>query len=320
MNKNKKIALLGCGNWGKNIARNLSNLECLSCIYDLNKNVSDQLNKNYGLHKLSVDEIIKSKEIDAVVIASSAITHKNLAKKALLNNKDVLIEKPFCLSLSDANDLSKLAIEKEKILMVGHLLNYHNAFIKMKKLIHNDLIGDVINIRAHRLALGSIRSSESVTYDLAAHDISMVLSIMQNMPNEIEVQSIHHNNNEGPDAISVKLTFKKGATALINCDWMCPYKEHRFSVIGKTGGLIFNDTEDWPNKLGYNPSFINHDNTITTIPLQKIKVEPNEPLKTELEEFIKCINSRESPLTDHREAVNVQTVMEMIEEKLKHVR
>ena len=320
MNKNKKIALLGCGNWGKNIARNLSNLECLSCIYDLNKNISDQINKNYGLHKLSIDEIIKSKEIDAVVIASSAITHKNLAKKALLNNKDVLIEKPFCLSLSDANDLSKLAIEKEKILMVGHLLNYHNAFIKMKKLIHNGLIGDVINIRAHRLALGSIRSSESVTYDLAAHDISMVLSIMQNMPNEIEVQSIHHNNNQGPDAISVKLTFKKGATALINCDWMCPYKEHRFSVIGKTGGLIFNDTEDWPNKLGYNPSFINHDNTITTIPLQKINVEPNEPLKTELEEFIKCVNSRESPLTDHREAVNVQTVMEMIEEKLKHVR
>ncbi|MDC1087614.1 Gfo/Idh/MocA family oxidoreductase, partial [Alphaproteobacteria bacterium] len=191
---------------------------------------------------------------------------------------------------------------------------------KMKKLIHNGLIGDVINIRAHRLALGSIRSSESVTYDLAAHDISMVLSIMQNMPNEIEVQSIHHNNNQGPDAISVKLTFKKGATALINCDWMCPYKEHRFSVIGKTGGLIFNDTEDWPNKLGYNPSFINHDNTITTIPLQKMNVEPNEPLKTELEEFIKCINSRESPLTDNIEAVNVQTVMEMIEEKLKHVR
>jgi predicted dehydrogenase len=320
MNKNKKIALLGCGNWGKNIARNLSNLECLSCIYDLNKNISDQLNKNYGLPKLSINEIIKSKEIDAVVIASSAITHKDLAKKALLNNKDVFIEKPFCLSLSDANDLSKLAINKEKILMVGHLLNYHNAFIKMKKLIHNGLIGDVINIRAHRLALGSIRSSESVTYDLAAHDISMVLSIMQNMPNEIEVQSIHHNNNEGPDAISVKLTFKKGATALINCDWMCPYKEHRFSVIGKTGGLIFNDTEDWPNKLCYNPSFINHNNTITTIPLQKMYVEPNEPLKTELEEFIKCINSRESPLTDHREAVNVQTVMEIIEEKLKHVR
>ena len=320
MNKNKKIALLGCGNWGKNIARNLSNLGYLSCVYDLNKNISDQFNKKYELPELSIDEIIKSKEIDAVVIASSAITHKDLAKKALLNNKDVLIEKPFCLSLSDANDLSKLAIEKEKILMVGHLLNYHNAFIKMKKLIHNGLIGDVINIRAHRLALGSIRSSESVTYDLAAHDISMVLSIMQNMPNEIEVQSIHHNNNEGPDAISVKLTFKKGATALINCDWMCPYKEHRFSVIGKTGGLIFNDTEDWPNKLGYNPSFINHDNTITTIPLQKINVEPNEPLKTELEEFIKCINSRESPLTDHREAVNVQTVMEMIEEKLKHVR
>jgi UDP-2-acetamido-3-amino-2,3-dideoxy-glucuronate N-acetyltransferase len=292
----------------------------LYCVYDLNKNISDQFNKNYGLPKLSIDEIIKSQEIVAVVIASSAITHKDLAKRALLNNKDVLIEKPFCLSLSDANDLSKLAIDKGKILMVGHLLNYHNAFIKMKKLINEGLIGDVINIRAHRLALGSIRSSESVTYDLAAHDISMVLSILGSMPDDIEAQSIHHNNNEGPDAISVKLTFKKGITALINSDWMCPYKEHKFSVIGKTGGLIFNDTEEWPNKLIYNPSLINSNNTITSSPLQKLNVEPNEPLKTELEEFINCINSRQSPLTDHREAVNVQTVMEMIEESVKHVR
>ena len=320
MSKTKKIALLGCGNWGKNIARNLSKLGYLYCVYDLNKNISDQFNKNYGLPKLSIDEIIKSQEIVAVVIASSAVTHKDLAKRALLNNKDVLIEKPFCLSLSDANDLSKLAIDKGKILMVGHLLNYHNAFIKMKKLIHEGLIGDVINIRAHRLALGSIRSSESVTYDLAAHDISMVLSILGSMPDDIEAQSIHHNNNEGPDAISVKLTFKKGITALINSDWMCPYKEHKFSVIGKIGGLVFNDTEEWPNKLIYNPSLINSNNTITSSPLQKLNVEPNEPLKTELEEFINCINSRQSPLTDHREAVNVQTVMEMIEESVKHVR
>jgi UDP-2-acetamido-3-amino-2,3-dideoxy-glucuronate N-acetyltransferase len=201
--------------------------------------------------------------------------------------------------------------------MAGHLLNYHNAFIKMKKIINDNVIGDVINIRAHRLALGSIRSSESVTYDLAAHDISMILSITQSMPNEILVQSIHHNNNEGPDAISVKLSFAKKITALINCDWMCPYKEHKFSVIGKTGGLIFSDTEDWPYKLVYNPSYINTDNSITSIPLKKISVVPNEPLKSELEEFINCINSRQSPLTDHKEAINVQTVMEMIEEKLK---
>lgn len=317
MGKNIKIALLGCGNWGKNIARNLSDMGYLSCVYDQNKNISEQFNKKYGLPNIPIDEILQNKEIDGVVIASSAITHKELATKSLLNDKDVLIEKPFCLSLSDAKCLSKLSTKRKKVLMAGHLLNYHNAFIKMKKIINDNVIGDVVNIRAHRLALGSIRSSESVTYDLAAHDISMVLSITQNMPDEIQVQSIHHNNNEGPDAISVKLSFANNITALINCDWMCPYKEHKFSVIGKTGGLIFSDTEDWPYKLVYNPSYINTDNTITSIPQKKISVAPNEPLKSELEEFVNCINSRQSPLTDHKEAINVQTVMEMIEEKLK---
>ena len=317
MSKNIKIALLGCGNWGKNIARNLSDMGYLSCVYDQNKNISEQFNQKYGLPNISFDEILQNKEIDGVVIASSAITHKELAAKSLLNDKDVLIEKPFCLSLSDAKHLSKLSTKRKRVLMAGHLLNYHNAFIKMKKIINDNVIGDVINIRAHRLALGSIRSCESVTYDLAAHDISMVLSITQSMPNEIQVQSIHHNNNEGPDAISVKLSFANKVTALINCDWMCPYKEHKFSVIGKTGGLIFSDTEDWPYKLVYNPSYINADNTITSISVKKISVVPNEPLKSELEEFINCINSRQSPLTDHKEAINVQTVMEMIEEKLK---
>ena len=317
MSKNIKIALLGCGNWGKNIARNLSDMGYLSCVYDQNKNISEQFNKKYGLPDISIDEILQNKEIDGVVIASSAITHKELAAKSLLNDKDVLIEKPFCLSLSDAKYLSKLSTKRKKVLMAGHLLNYHNAFIKMKKIINDNVIGDVVNIRAHRLALGSIRSSESVTYDLAAHDISMILSITQSMPNKIQVQSIHHNNNEGPDAISVKLSFANKVTALINCDWMCPYKEHKFSVIGKTGGLIFSDTENWPYKLVYNPSYINTDNSITSIPLKKISVVPNEPLKSELEEFINCINSRQSPLTDHKEAINVQTVMEMIEEKLK---
>mgnify|MGYP003301003672 FL=1 len=95
--------------------------------------------------------------------------------------------------------------------------------------------------------MGAIRSNESVIYDLAAHDISMILSILKDLPNDLSVQSIHHNLNKGPDAINVKLSFNDGITALINCDWMCPYKEHKFSVIGSNGSLIFDDTKDWSN-------------------------------------------------------------------------
>ena len=316
MNNKIKIALIGCGNWGKNIARNLYEMDCLACIYDPNSLQAKEFISSHKLPIYSLNEIFLNEDITAVVIATSARTHKEIAIQALKNNKDVFIEKPFSLSLSDANLISKLAITKNKILMVGHLLNYHNSFLELKKVIKEGKIGSIKNIRAHRLALGAVRSNESVVYDLAAHDISMVLSITKNLPNNLQVQSIHHNSNLGPDAISVRLLFNEGITALINCDWMCPYKEHKFSVIGTNGSLIFDDTKDWSNKLIFNPSIINQDNSIDFYPLEKIYVEENEPLKNELQKFIDSIQSRKNPLTDYKEALKVQTVMEMIDKKL----
>ena len=311
------IALIGCGNWGKNIARNLHQMGSLACIYDSNLELSEKLNHEHMLPNLELNKIFKDKNIKGVVIASPAITHKELATEALKNDKDVFIEKPFCLSLPDAQELSELAKNRNKVLMVGHLLNYHNAFIKMKKLIKSGKIGVPQNIRANRLALGVIRSEESVIYDLSSHDISMILSITGELPIDVNVQSIHHNNNIGPDAISVKLLFSKDITALINSDWMCPYKEHKFSVIGTKGSLIFDDTKTWSEKLQYNPSFVTSYNSIITTPTENIKIQKNEPLKIELKEFIDCIYSRKSPLTDHNEAVKVQTVMDMIEKNLR---
>ena len=317
MTKKLNIALIGCGGWGKNIARNLHQIGALACIYDSDQNLSKKLNQDFKLHDYTINDIFRNENIQALVIASSAKTHRDIAEEALKNNKDVLIEKPFCLSLNDAITLSKLAIKKNKVLMAGHLLNYHNAFIKMQDLIREGKIGETKNIRAQRLALGAIRSHESVIYDLAVHDVSMILAIMQELPVKINAHSIHHNTNIGPDAVSVKLTFKTGATALISCDWMCPYKEHKFSVIGSKGSLVFDDTQDWSKKLYYNPSTINSDNSINLQPIEKISVTKNEPLRNELEEFINCIHSRKKPLTDHLEAVNVQNVMQIIEEKLQ---
>tara|TARA_B100000989_G_scaffold296961_1_gene281403 strand:- start:1262 stop:2212 length:951 start_codon:yes stop_codon:yes gene_type:complete len=310
------IALIGCGNWGKNIARNLHQMGFLACIYDANAKLSEKINNDHMLPNRELNKIFEDQNIKGIVIASPAKTHKELAIEALKNDKDVFIEKPFCLSLPDAQKLSELATNRDKVLMVGHLLNYHNAFIKMKDLIKNGKIGVPKNIRANRLALGVVRSKESVIYDLSAHDISMILAITEELPFDVNVQSIHHNNNIGPDAISVKLSFSNGVTALINSDWMCPYKEHKFSVIGTKGSLIFDDTKTWSDKLLYNPSFVTSKNSIISAPIEKIKILEDEPLKIELKEFINCIYSRKSPLTDHNEAVKVQTVMDMIDKKI----
>ena len=310
------IALIGCGSWGKNIARNLYQMGSLACIYDKDIKLSEKLSNEYSLPTLELTKIFKDRNINAVVVSTPAITHKDIAVEALKNDKDVFIEKPFCLSLPDAQKLSELATNKNRILMVGHLLNYHNAFIKLKELVRKGKIGIPQNIRANRLALGAIRSEESVIYDLSAHDISMILSITEELPIDVNVQSIHHHNNTGPDAVSIELLFPKGLTALINSDWMCPYKEHRFSIIGTKGSLIFDDTKIWSEKLLYNPSFVTTKNTVKTLPIEKIKIQKNEPLKNELKEFIDCINSRKSPITDHKEAVKVQTVMDMIDKKI----
>ena len=311
-----KIALIGCGNWGKNIARNLHQMGSLACIYDSNIKLSEKLSHDYSLPILKLNKIFHDQNINAIVVASPAVTHKDIAIEALKNNKDVFIEKPFCLSLADAQKLSELATNKNKVLMVGHLLNYHNAFIKMKELIKNGKIGALQNIRANRLALGAIRSKESVIYDLSAHDISMIISITEELPIDVNVQSIHHHNNIGPDAISVKLSFSKGLTALINSDWMCPYKEHKFSAIGTKGSLVFDDTKTWSEKLLYNPSFVTSNNEIVSLPTEKIKIQENEPLKSELKEFINCLHSRKNPLTDHKEAIKVQTVLDMLDKKI----
>ena len=316
MTKKLNIALIGCGSWGKNIARSLHQMGSLACIYDTNTRLSEKLSHKYDIPIFELNKIFENRNIKGIVIASPAKTHKDFAIKALENDKDVLIEKPFCLSLTDAQKLSVIAANKNKVLMVGHLLNYHNAFIKMKELLKNGKIGLLQNIRANRLALGAIRSEESVVYDLSAHDISMILSITEELPYDINVQSIHHYHNIGPDAVSIKLSFSNGVTALINSDWMCPYKEHKFSMIGIKGSLIFDDTKSWSEKLIYNPSFVTSKNKIEFLPIEKIKIQENEPLKSELKEFINCIYSRKRPLTDYKEALNVQTVMDIIEKKI----
>ena len=131
MTKKLNIALIGCGGWGKNIARNLHQIGALACIYDSDQNLSKKLNQDFKLHDYTINDIFRNENIQALVIASSAKTHRDIAEEALKNNKDVLIEKPFCLSLNDAITLSELAIKKNKVLMAGHLLNYHNAFIKI---------------------------------------------------------------------------------------------------------------------------------------------------------------------------------------------
>ena len=155
---NISVGQIGCGHWGKNIARNLINLGVLNKIYDANLDQLKTLGFNKSLHCKYVDEILNDEKINCIVISSPAKTHDNYAIEALSKNKHVFIEKPFTLSLKDANSIVNVAKKNNKIVFVGHLLHYHNAFIELKKQINNGIIGNVNVIKANRLNFGAIRT------------------------------------------------------------------------------------------------------------------------------------------------------------------
>ena len=313
----KNVGMIGLGSWGKNIYRNLETLDVLDKIYDSN---TEHLNNIVTTKKKianNADEIILSKNINNIVIASPADTHKNYIIKSLLNNKNVFVEKPLCLSLKDAMEIKKLSLEVNKIVFVGHLLHYHNGFNELKNIIKLGKIGNLQIIKANRLNFGAIRQKESVLFDLASHDISMILSITEAMPKKVEVNAIFNNSKKIADYINVLLYFKNDIIAVINSDWMSPYKEHRFSVLGTKGSLIFDDTKDWLNKLTINPSYLNKEKRIIYRPEKAIAVSNEEPLKKEIETFLQCVKNNYKPKTDIDEAINVQVVLDMIEKELR---
>ena len=312
-----KVGQIGLGQWGKNIYRNLEELNVIEKVYD--NNLENLLKYVSYKSKIAKDpnDIILSKDIDSIFIASPASTHKDYIIQSLLNHKNVFVEKPLCLSLNETYEIKKIAEKVDKIVFVGHLLQYHNAFNELKKNIHSGAIGNLKIIKSNRLNFGSIRNEESVLYDLTSHDISMILSITKKLPKKVDVNAIFENSKEIADYINVILYFEEEILAIINSDWISPYKEHRFSVLGSNGSLIFDDVNDWPKKLIYNPSLINDDKKISYKPEITINVEKHEPLKREIEAFLKCVSNKEVPVTDIQEALNVQIVLNMIEKKLK---
>ena len=313
----KNVGMIGLGNWGKNIYRNLEAFNVLKKVYDRNTN---KLTKTVTFKKKiakDANEILLSKDIDSIFIASPADTHKNYIIKALSNYKNVFVEKPLCLSLKDALEIKKLSFEVNKIVFVGHLLHYHNGFNELKNNLESGKIGNLKVIKANRLNFGAVRKKESVLYDLASHDISMVLSISKTMPKSVEVNAIFSNSKKIADYINVILYFEKDLLAIISSDWISPYKEHRFSVLGSKGSLVFDDTKDWQNKLIINPSYLNAEKKIIYNPDRAIPILNEEPLKKEVETFLKCVENSYKPITNIDEGINVQIVLDMIDKKLK---
>jgi UDP-2-acetamido-3-amino-2,3-dideoxy-glucuronate N-acetyltransferase len=316
-----KVAVVGCGYWGKNLVRNFYELGYLSAICDENaENAQSISHQNGNIPILTQDQILTSTEIGAVAIASPAVTHADLAAKFLKAGKHVFVEKPLAVNLEDAKNLQTLAEKHEKILMVGHLLQYHPAYIKLKQLVNAGKIGALDYIYSHRLSLGKVRTEEDVLWSFAPHDLSMVLGILDDVPVHVKASLSPGQGRNIADHALVEMSFKNGVNSHIFVSWLHPFKEQRLVVSGTKGSLVFDDSKPWEEKVSFYPFSLNFKGNAPQVdkyPSEFIDVEQAEPLKNECQHFIDCIEKNRTPISGSQEAIRVLTVLDGVSQSIK---
>jgi predicted dehydrogenase/acetyltransferase-like isoleucine patch superfamily enzyme len=315
------IAIVGTGYWGKNLVRNYAELDVLSAVCDSNMQALDSLKSKYPEVKCTTDyrEVLDDPQIKGIVIASPAATHFSLAREALLSGKDVFVEKPLALNVSEAEELKNIAIENSRILMVGHLLQYHLAFIKLKELIRDGELGRIHYIYSNRLSFGKIRREEDILWSFAPHDISMILTLAQEDPEYVMATGGYYLHKKIADVTTTHLEFPSGLKAHVFVSWLHPFKEQMLVVVGEQNMAVFNDTLPWNEKLLLYPHNIQWQDGIP-IPDKKeakqVLLAEAEPLKAECQHFLECIRERKQPTTDANEGIEVLKILKASQDSL----
>ena len=264
--------------------------------------------------------LLNNSEIEAVVLSTPTITHYKFAKQALFANKDVFVEKPIALQYEEGEELVSLAKQKNKILMVGHILEYHPAIIKLKEMISSGELGKINYIYSNRLNLGKFRTEENILWSFAPHDIAVILSLLGEMPSEVSAFGGEYLNQDITDVTVTNMAFPSGTKAHIFVSWLHPFKEQKLIVIGDKKMVVFNDVDPENKLFSYNHKI----DWIERIPVphpeaaEPIPIEKSEPLKSECQHFLECIESRRPPRTDGQSGLRVLEVLELCQESLKN--
>jgi predicted dehydrogenase len=308
----KNIAVVGCGHWGKNLVRNFHELQALSSVCDPNQQISDTLARQFNVKNHSFKEILDDPDIKGVVLAVPAELHASMAVEVMNKGKHVFVEKPLAMNETEANLMIKTAETNKVQLMVGHLLQYHPIFIKIKKFVNAGKIGDLNYIFSNRLSFGKVRSKEDVIWSFAPHDISMILSLVGKEPKNVNVKSTCHLQKNIADLATIHLEFEAGLKCHISVSWLNPYKEQKLVVVGKSAMLVFDDTKIWNEKLAfysYKVENFHHLPILKKSNEEYIKVTEQEPLRNECQHFIDVVDRDIKPLTNYDEGLRVLKVL-----------
>jgi UDP-2-acetamido-3-amino-2,3-dideoxy-glucuronate N-acetyltransferase len=316
----KHIAVIGSGYWGKNLVRNFSELEALKTVCDLNEEVLQDFKSNYPeIHiTTSFREVLDDPEIKGVVIATPAVLHYNMVKEALNNGKDVFVEKPLSLNIEKGKELVEIAKKNESILMVGHILQYHPAVLKLHEMVKKGELGKIQYIYSNRLNLGKFRTEENILWSFAPHDISVILMLLNEMPLGLTSHAGTYLSKDVADVTLTTMDFPGDVKAHIFVSWLHPYKEQKLVVVGSKKMAVFNDVSD--EKLFLYPHEIEWVNRVP-VPQMKdaviVEFEMKEPLKEECRHFIECIKSRKEAKTNGIEGLRVLEILQASQESLE---
>ena len=319
------IGVVGCGYWGPKHIRvcHEVNEANLTTVYDIDEKKLKQVRTQYPNLVTTTDlgEFLRS-DLEAVVIATPVDTHYNLAKEALLHGKHVLLEKPMTSTSWEALELIELAEKQNLVLVAGHTYEYHPAVDFLRKLVDSGDLGDIYGIDAHRLNLGLFRADVNVIWDLAPHDISIILALMKSDPIAVSARGTHNIDPSAIDMAYMEILFANGTMGHIHVSWLHPRKIRQVTIVGSQKMAVYDDTSEnekihiydkgltmppngngngkftaWPPNYRYGDVVIPY-------------ISNAEPLKVECNHFIKCINTGEKPRSDGWAGLKVTSILE----------
>lgn len=318
-----RIAVVGAGAWGRNHVRVWHELGCLRAVCDSAASrleASAALDPNIATFG-SFEELLEARCVDALVIATPAPTHAALSEQAMLAGYDVLVEKPMALTVQQGERLVECAERTGRVLMVGHVVVYHSAFVRLQDLLREGELGRVRYIYSNRLSLGRIRTVENSLWSFAPHDVAMILDLVRDLPEEVACHGEGYLNSGVADVTLTAMRFASQVRAHVFVSWLHPFREQRFVVVGDKQMAVFDDTLPWAEKLMLYPHKVNWLHGQLPVAHRAegvaVAVDESEPLRQECEHFLDCLRHRRAPRSDARAGLEVLKVLEAAQHSLE---
>ncbi len=325
------VGVVGCGPWGANLIRNFHELPQANLVAcsDMDQGRLDYVKNLYPHVKVysNYEDVLTKEDIQGIAIATPACTHYELAKQLLERGLDVMVEKPMAMTTEQAQDLIRCADARGRILMVGHVFIYNPAVVRLREYIQQGEVGDVYYLYSTMVNLGRVRTDLNAMWNFAPHDISIMMYLLGEEPVSVSAQGVSYLQDGIEDVVFLMLNFPQKRVGHIHVSWLDPSKKRTMTVVGSKKMIIYDDVDN-EAKLKIYDKGVYRDEAVASFgefqfklhygDISIPKLDLKEPVKLECAHFIDCIKSRQAPITDGQNGLQVTRVLEAGQESLKN--